>query len=304
MKKEKRLDRKIYRLFKAAGNPRYIHHMGPKKFETWVLCLGIIIKQVYRLSYRRAMRFLDEYFNIKLHWTTMQKAAKRLPKLLWQSLLAATITLKSVSLAAVDGTGFSRTNPSHYFLKRIDRDGPVGRPMQAITMIDVEERKFLSVNFYAKPGNETKRVPYLHSKSVVKPDTLLMDKGFDAEWLHQWLDDNGTFSVAPVRKNCRRGKHRKQMRDCMDWCLYWQRNIVESLFSALKRLFGGTISSKHIKTQTAELFCRLIAYNLGYHLRDFLQSHIIGVIYYNTACWSELCNGSTNFSHFKIRRAR
>ena len=204
-----------------------------------------------------------------MHWTTLQKAAKRISKLIWQTLLAGTIKVDSVYLAAVDGTGFSRTNPSHYFLKRIDREGPIGRPVQAITMIDIQERKFLSVNFYAKPSHEAKRVPYLHTRSPVCPDILLMDKAFDAEWLHAWLNGNGTFGVAPTRKNCRRGKYRKILRDYFDWYLYWQRNIVESLFSALKRLFGSTISSKHIKTQSAELFCRLIAYNIGYCLWTF-----------------------------------
>jgi transposase len=218
------------------------------------------------------MRFLDGFFDIKMHWTTLQKAAKRLPKSLWQALLAATISSKLVHLAAADGTGFSRTNPSHYFLKRIDRDGPVGRPVQAVALVDVQKRKFLSVNFYAKPSHEAKRIPYLHSKSPVKPNTILMDKGFDAEWLHRWLNENGTYSVAPARKNCRRGFHRKQMRDYFDWGLYWQRNIVESLFSAIKRLFGSSVRSRTMKTQTAELFCRLIAYNLGYRLRLFLQS--------------------------------
>ena len=269
MKKENRLDTKIFRLFKKSRHPRFWHHFGPKKFETSVLCLGIIVKQVYRLSYRRASKFLDEHFSISLHWTTLQKAAKRLPKNLWQSLLAATIETELVEVAAADGTGFSRTNPSHYFLKRIDRDGPIGRPVQAITLVDVNNRKFLSGNFYAKPRHEAQRIPYLHQKSPATPDILLMDKAFDAEWLHQWLDENGTFAIAPVRKGCRRGKHRKLMRDCFDWNLYWQRNIVESLFSALKRLFGSTISSKHIKTQTAELFCRLIAYNIGYRLKRF-----------------------------------
>ena len=263
------------RLFRRAGHPCWFHHMGPKKFESWILCLGIIVKQVYRLSYRRAARFLDDYFNIKIHLTTLQKAARRLPKSVWQMLLAATIDTDFVELAVADGTGFSRTNPSDYFLKRIDRDGPVGRPVQAITLVDVTKRKFLSGNFYAKPYHEAQRIPGLHRKSPVKPEVLLMDKGFDAEWLHQWLNENGTFSITPVRKGCRRGRHRKLMRDCMDWCLYWQRNIVESLFSALKRLFGNTVSSRHIKTQTAELFCRLIAYNIGYRLRTFSTKPIL-----------------------------
>lgn len=263
MKKEERLNRKIYRLFRAAGHPRWLHHMGPKKFETWVLCLGLIIKQVYRLSYRRAMKFLDEYQSINLHWTTLQKAAKRLPKYLWQSLLAATITWDQIDVAAADGTGFSRSGPSQYYLKRIDRLEPVGRPVQMICIIDVEKRKFLAGNFLAKPQHEAQWIPTIHKQSPVKPDILLMDKAFDAEWLHQWLEEQGTFGFAPVRKNCRRGKHRKIIRDCMDWCLYWQRNIVECLFSALKRLFGDTIKSHKMPMINAELFCRLIAYNLG-----------------------------------------
>lgn len=269
MDKKERLDRKIFRLFKKAGHSKFWHHFGPKKFETRLLILGIIVKQVFRLSYRRVMKFLDEHYGISIHWTTLQKAAKRLPKFLWQSLLASTINTNVVEVAAADGTGFSRTNPSYYFIKRIDRDDPVGRPIQAITLVDVQKRKFLAGNFYAKPYHEAQRIPGLHKQSPVIPEILLMDKGFDAEWLHRWLNENGTFSIAPVRKGCRRGKFRKILRDSFDWCLYWQRNIVESLFSALKRLFGSTISSRHIKTQTAELFCRLIAYNIGYRLPTF-----------------------------------
>lgn len=284
MKKENRLDRKIFRLFKVAGHPRWIHHMGPKKFQTWILCLGLVIKQVYQLSYRRAMKFLDEYYRIKLHWTTLQKAAKRLPRALWQSLLAATVTWNNVYLAAADGTGFSRTGASNYYLKRIDRIEPVNRSIQAITMIDVEKRKFLSGVFYAKSYGEAKRIPTLHKQSDVTPEVLLLDKGFDAEWLHKWLKEHGTFSVAPVRKNCRRGRHRKLMRDCMDWCLYWQRNIVESLFSALKRLFGDTVKSQKSPMINAEMFCRLIAYNLGLRLKLFLQSPLIQKLYILNYC--------------------
>jgi len=264
MKREERLDRKIRRLYRQAGNPRHWQRMGSKKFETWILILGWIVKQVFKLSYRRAMRFLDEYYHINIHWTTIQKAAKRLPKSLWQSMLAATVVAQNVLLAAADGTGFSRTSPSYYYLKRIDRDGPVGRHVQMISMVDVQNRKFLASQVIAKPGGETKHIKHLHEKTPCKIDVLLLDKGFDAEWLHDWLDENGTFSVAPVRKGCRRGRHRKLLRDCFDWTLYWQRNIVESLFSALKRLFGSTLSCQHIKTQTTELFCRLIAYNIGY----------------------------------------
>ena len=57
-----------------------------------------------------------------------------------------------------------------------------------------------------------------------------------------------------------------ELKDCFDYSLYWQRNLVECLFSALKRLFGTSLSSLSAKTQRAELYMRLIAYNLGYFL--------------------------------------
>ena len=273
MKKEEKLINKVKRLLKRAKIPLWLHHFGPKKFQTYVLCLGLIVKQVFQLSYRRAANFLNEYYRINIHFTTLQKAAKRLPRAIWQSLLAATIEGDYVYLAAADGTGFSRSGPSNYYSKRIDRPDPVGKPIQAITMIDVEKRKFLAGTFFVKPYGEAKRIPTLHNQSPIIPEVLLLDKGFDAEWLHQWLNMNGTFSIVPVRKNCRRGRHRKLMRDCMDWCLYWQRNIVESLFSALKRLFGTTVKSLKAPMINAEMFCRLIAYNIGvYWLRLFLQS--------------------------------
>ena len=138
-----------------------------------------------------------------------------------------------------------------------------------ISMIDVQNRKFIASTCNAKPYHEARFIPGLHKNSASHCDVLVLDKGFDAEWLHQWLNEHGTFSVAPARKKCRRGRHRKLMRDCMDWCLYWQRNIVESLFSALKRLFGGTVRCQNIRTQTAELFCSLIAYNIGSRLTTF-----------------------------------
>ena len=54
------------------------------------------------------------------------------------------------------------------------------------------------------------------------------------------------------------------MKECMDWQLYWQRNLAESIISALKRLFGSDVRSRKIRTQTAECFCSHIAYNIGY----------------------------------------
>jgi len=130
-------------------------------------------------------------------------------------------------------------------------------------MIDVVRRKFVAVRHHAKKSGEVKDVKYLVNQSIQEIELILMDKLYDSEKLHRYLRGLGIFSVAPVKKNWARGQFRKQLKDCFDYGLYWQRNLIESLFSALKRLFGNSLSSASAKTQRAEIYMRMIAYNLG-----------------------------------------
>ena len=263
MKKEERLINKLKRLMRRIGCPRWLHHFGPKKFVSWQLNLGLLIKEVFRLSYRRAMKFLNEYYDIELHWTTLQKFRKRLPLSIWQRLLSYTVE-EPIEIAAIDGTSMQRSNPSSHYLKRIDRDSRTQVPIFLNAMVDVVRRKFISVRHHAKRSGEVPDVRYLVDQCKQEIELILMDKLYDSEKLHRYLRDLGIFSIAPVKKNWARGQLRKQLRDCFDYALYWQRNLVESLFSALKRLFGNSLSSLSAKTQRAELYMRLIAYNLGY----------------------------------------
>ena len=261
MKKENKLINKVKRLIRKAGLPRWLHHYGPKKFQFWQLSLGLLIKEVFRLSYRRAMRFLEEFYGISLHWTTLQKFRKRLPLSIWQKLLSCTIK-SHIEIAAIDGTSMQRTNPSEHYLKRIDREGKNSTPIFLNAMIDVVKRKFVSIRHHAKRAGEVPDVPYLVSHSMQEIELVLMDKAYDSEKLHRFLREEGIFSVAPVKKNWARGQLRKQLKECFDYALYWQRNLIESLFSALKRLFGTYLRGLTAKTQRAEIYMRLIAYNL------------------------------------------
>ena len=268
MKKKNKLINKVKRLLRRVGCPRWLHHFGPKKFVSWQLILGLLIKEVFRLSYRRAMRFLDEFYNIKPHWTTLQKFRKRMPLSIWQKLLAHTVEYP-IDIAAIDGTSLQRSNPSAHYLKRIDRDGKNQVPIFFNAMVDVVRRKFIAVRHHAKRAGEVPDVRYLVDQCKQEIELVLMDKAYDSEKLHRYLRDQGIFSVAPVKKNWARGQLRKQLKDCFDYGLYWQRNLVECLFSALKRLFGNNLRSLSAKTQRAELYMRLIAYNLGAILFDF-----------------------------------
>jgi len=266
MRKDKTIVNKVKHLLRHTGLPKYLHNKGPKKFCFWQLCLGLLIKEIFRLSYRRAALFLSEFYGIELHWTTLQKCRKRIPLSIWQLLLRNT-TDDFVSVAAIDGTGLQRSNPSAHYLKRIDSERKVAIPIMITSMVDVIRRKFLSVKHHIGRCGEVADVPYLINQSYSEIDLILMDKLYDSEKLHRYLRGQGIYSVAPVKKNWAKGQLRKQLKDCFDYALYWQRNIIECMFSALKRLFGTLLHSRSARTQRAELYMRLIAYNLGARIK-------------------------------------
>ena len=262
MEKQERLDNKVKDLIKKANMPRFLHRFGPKKFLLWQLCLGLLIKEVFRLSYRRAMKFLDEFYSIKLHWTTLQKFRQRLPLSFWQSLLKST-NESSIAVAAIDGTSFERNNPSRHYLKRIDRISGTCIPVYVNSCVDVIRRRFVSARHHSKKSGESPDVKYLVNQSPAEIELVLMDKLYDSEKLHRYFRENGTYSIIPVKSNWARGQIRKQLKDYFDYTLYWQRNLIECLFSALKRLFGSFLRSLTARTQRAEIYMRMIAYNLG-----------------------------------------
>ena len=279
MARKETLIQKVKGLVKRARIPRFLNKYGPKRHPLWQFYLCHTVYTVYCRCWRRAAVFMGEFYGISLHWTTWQKAIAKWPRWVWHALARASVGEEECFTAAIDGTGISRSNPSQHYLHRIDHANKVSRPVQEMVMIDVENRRFLSWRIRAKQRGETCDVPYLIRQSPLIPDGVLMDKGFDSNPLHTWLREQGIWSVAPVRKGCKRGRFRKQLRDCFDWALYWQRNIVESLIGAVKRLFGTHVRARTARTQYAELSSRFIAYNIkAIHPHDFLLSLCHGLV--------------------------
>ena len=208
------------------------------------------------------MKFLDEFYGISMHWTTLQKFRKKVPLSIWQTLLKST-TNKSISVVAIDGTSMQRHNPSMHYLKRIDREDKISVPIYLNVMVDVLKRKFVAVRHHAKKSGEVPDAYYFFKKSPSDIGLAVFDKLYDSEKLHRFLRENGTYSIIPVKKNWSKGQYRKQLKNCFDFCLYWQRNLIESLFSALKRLFGNHLRGLTARTQRVEIYMRMIAYNLG-----------------------------------------
>ena len=121
MKKEERLIKKVKRLLKRLKCPRYMHHFGPKIYEFYEHITALLIKEICRLSFRRASNILALLGVNTPSYSALCKSRKRIPFVLWNSLLQLTANFNS-DLIAVDSTGFSRTNPSWHYVKRINAE--------------------------------------------------------------------------------------------------------------------------------------------------------------------------------------
>lgn len=272
MRKKKSLLQKINGLIRKF--PKFLHHFGPKKFTSWQHLKCLLLKEKLKCSYRKLFEFLP-YFNVKKlpERTTLIKFAGRLPVSLWNELLKLSAGLSFCEVGAIDSTGFSRSNASSYFVKRIDRDVKTQRHLQLSFYVAVGERKILSAKLRAKPVHDNKEVPYLLKKSGCVAETNLMDKAYDSNKTHKLFRDKGKYSIIPARKGCVRGRYRKEMRDYFDHGQYWQRNLAETLFSCIKRVYGEVCKAKTITTQRAEIYSRLILHNISLAIaRLFHQS--------------------------------
>ena len=273
---KRKLLKKLNRLLQRAKVPRFLHHFGPKKFTSWQHLKCVFLKRKLReLSWRDLLELLP-YFGITNvpHFTTLIKFAGRMPAYLWNLMLSWSAEVDSAEVGAIDATGLSRTQPSSYYVKRIDRE-PDWSYVKLSAYVDVKRRRFLSARLRAKPRHDVKDVAYLLKHSPVKAETNLLDKGYDANWVHALFREQGLFSIIPVRKGCTRGQYRKEMRDYFDHGQYWQRNIVESMFKSINSKFGNKLSSRKIASQRSECYARLILHNISraiarlFHLTRF-----------------------------------
>lgn len=264
MRRKKSLVKKIYNLIRNARMPRFLHHFGPKTYTAWQHMLCLMLKEFLQLSYERLIDILP-YFGIRNvpHFTTLIKFAKRVPMELLNMLLSYSAKAESCIVAAIDATGLSRSNASSYYVKRIDRNTKTRQHTKLSLYVDIPRRKILSARLRAKPRHDGKDVKYLVKNSPVVGETNIMDKGFDDNKIHKIFREKGKFSIIPARKGCKRGQYRREMRDFFDYGQYWQRNIVESINSALKRKYGSVLSCRNIRTQRVETYARLLLHNIS-----------------------------------------
>jgi transposase len=261
MKKEVKLTRKIDCLLKKLNCPRFLHHFGPKKYKFKQHAAALLLKEVCKMSFRRVSNILSMLGLAVPSFSALCKMRKRIPHWVWEQMLKISSGIRYEQVA-IDGTGFSRTNPSYHYIKRINRRKPVKSYTKLSALFDTQSKKFCAIRIRTKPRHDIKDAKYL-LKRVDVQTTLFGDTAYDAEWLHEYCFNNNIQTQIKPRKNVRRGFYRrKQMKNYSEE-KYHQRSLIESGFGSLKRKYGGSVSGKSIVSVRPEIYCKVIAHNLG-----------------------------------------
>lgn len=272
MEKENKLVKKVKRLLRQLGSPRWLHHYGPKKYEFYQHFAALLIRFFCRLSFRRTKQLLDMLGITCPSKSALQSTSKKLDSNFWSRVLD--ITCGSSYLIAIDSTGLSRTNPSYHYLRRID--GMIPKvPVKVSIAFDTKRKKFKAARIRVTPAHDIKDARFLVKNS--HPKIVVADKGYDANSLHEYCRECGVKAHIPIRnKGKSRGYSwtaRRLAAKKFRIRTYHRREMAESGNSSLKRKFGASVSSKKARTIRTEVYGRLACHNIFYWIfRDSGQS--------------------------------
>lgn len=258
MKKSK-LIKKLADSLKKLNQREYFHRLGPKTYTFLEHVFTLLLKEVMNSSFRRISNLLNKLgFNVP-SYSALCKSRKRIPVYLWQKLLRLTAGLSSGKVA-IDGTGFSKSNPSFHYLKRIDGRNPRNYTKLS-AILDLETKKFLMMRIRTTPRHDMQDVKYLLKRGD-NIKAFYGDSGYDAEWLHEMCYWKRIQTFIPPRRNVKIRKFRKRQMKNWDKKEYNLRSNVESGFSAIKRKYGGAVRARKIEGMRAEILLKGIAHNL------------------------------------------
>ena len=272
MEKENKLVKKVKHLLKRLGCPRWLHHYGPKKFEFFEHFAALLVRFFCRLSYRRVKKLLDLLGLRCPTKSSLHRTSQKLDSSFWNRVLL--LTSGTPYMIAIDSTGFSRTNPSYHYLRRINGALPK-IPVKVSIAYDTRTKKAVAAKVRVLPAHDIRDAVYLLKQS--KPKVLVADKAYDATWLHEYCKDNNIKAHIPLRNYGTPRFHKWDVRQKAAQFFkprsYHRREMAESGNHSIKQTMGSSVSSKKAQTIRTEIYGRLTCHNIfSWILQDSGQS--------------------------------
>lgn len=219
----------------------------------------LVFKTVCRASYRTLATIVPCVLGRDMHFTTPQKAARRLGPQLLLRLLRACLPAVRGRIVAIDSTGFSMDTRSPYFTHRIFAGKPRGFVKTSL-LVDTRTTAILYAAMHIIPRHDIRDAHIVRHHRGAKH--LVADKAYDAEWLHEQVHACGMRAHIPSRARARDGFWRKKHAKTFAQRIYNQRPLIETTNSVVKRRWGGNIAAHNIVMIRIEILLKLLTHNL------------------------------------------
>jgi hypothetical protein len=254
--------------------PRYSHPNSPKTYTQPQLVACVILKVYLGLSYRDTEEWLlasDQVCRalgleeVPDH-STISRVIKRVKMATLQELNHQLLRHLAVEedVMAVDGTGFSLTQASDYYLTR--RGNRRLTYIRGIYLVGVNRQFILGWRSAYGPGNEMaflngmrrRARPYAPLVKGQRSFMLLADRGFDGKAARP-------YDIIPPRRPVVR-LDRRQRATMVDMAtldgIWGHRWKSETVHSVIKRLSGSAVLSRRRAHQQREIGFKALAYNI------------------------------------------
>ncbi len=263
--------------FRKQCLPDYWHRFSPKKYKVWQHAVMLIFYRQYCDSYSGFVDWmpntrLPEYLKLQdiPDEGTLCKEEKRLrPFLEEAAILLVLPLLPKRFVAGADMTGLQTKKASTYYIKRIE--GSFHRRQFARLELLVWKRFILGWEMRLRYKDELKMLKSLWKKLKKLPSTLVYDKKGDCEEFHEWLEEQGVRSIAPVRKGGKRGRIRRKLMRNFPQKIYNKRNRNENVNFVFKNKYGDSLNAYTVKGRRSEVATKIVAYNLWARLKALLH---------------------------------
>lgn len=292
-RKEKKYIKFVKQILKCLANLRarkYNSKYSKKMYNNHIHIALLAIRQRMDKSYRDFCDVLDvctELLEVlgmdrAPHFTTLQKAAKRLRIQFLEKVMAGFVLLTTTVhvRTGIDATGLQPTRASVHYTKVLKKNKSARRRIRKYIKLtafaDLGKQLIISQKIRRSPAHDNidfkpvvEKGKEILRENGKKIDSLDADKGYDAEENHRMVveDLNAEDRIKLKNKDkpiCRtKGWYRKKAKRRINRLRANYRSKNETIFSVIKRIEGSMVRSIKVSMQNKEVLFKEIAYNAG-----------------------------------------
>jgi len=277
---------------------KYSSKYSKKTFSNWIHIVLLALRQRMDKSYREFYDIIDvctEILNLLAiknapHFTTLQKAAKRLQAKFLEKIIAGFLLFTMIVnvRTGIDATGLQPTRASAHYTTVLKKNKKSRRKIKnhikLTTYVDLDKQLIISQKIRRSPAHDNRDfLPVVRkgkeilSKAKKKIKSLDADKGYDAEENHEFVVEELCAEDRIRLKNKDKpiwktsGEYRKKAKRRIKRLRRNHRSKNETIFSVIKRLNGSTVRSIKVSMQNKEVLFKEIAYNANRLINSFLD---------------------------------